>query len=120
MRVHQVNAFSPQQVVEYAQAMADRSVTFQVRVRPGANSEHVGGTWGEGPDGPLNVWVSKPAVDGAANKATIQILAAALKVRKRQLSITAGHKSRTKTLCLDEPPADIDARLTAWRSRDKG
>jgi uncharacterized protein YggU (UPF0235/DUF167 family) len=100
--------------------MANRSVTFQVRVRPGAKGDHVGGTWGESADGPLNVWVSKPAVDGAANKATIQILAAALKVRKRQLSITAGHKRRTKTLCLEEPPADLDARLNAWRSRDKG
>ena len=100
--------------------MAERPVTFQVRVRPGAKGDHVGGTWGEGADGPLNVWVSKPAVDGAANKATIQILAAALKVRKRQLSITAGHKSRTKTLCLQDPPADIGARLNGWRSQDKG
>lgn len=64
--------------------------------------------------------MSKPAVDGAANKATIQILAAALNVRKRQLSITAGRKSRTKTLCLEDPPAGIGARLNAWRSRDKG
>jgi uncharacterized protein (TIGR00251 family) len=100
--------------------MDDQAVNFEVRVRPGAKSDHVGGTWGEGTDGPLNVWVSKPAVDGAANKATIQILATALKVRKGQLTITAGHKSRTKTLRIEEPPADIDARLDAWRSRDKG
>ncbi|MDW3218253.1 MAG: DUF167 domain-containing protein [Acidimicrobiales bacterium] len=99
--------------------MADRSVTFRVRVRPGAKRDHVGGTWGEGADGPLNVWVSKPAVDGAANKATIQVLAAALRVRKRQLSITAGHKGRTKTLRLDEPPADFDTRLDEWRARDR-
>lgn len=100
--------------------MADRSVTFRVRVRPGAKGDHVGGTWGEGTDGPLNVWVSKPAVDGAANTATIEVLAAALKVRKRQLSITAGHRSRTKTLCLEDPPDDIGARLGAWRELGKG
>ncbi len=100
--------------------MAERSVTFQVRVRPGAKGDHVGGTRGEGADGPLNVWVSKPAVDGAANKATLQIIAAALKVRKRQLTITAGHKSRTKTFRIDEPPPDIHTRLNAWRSRNKG
>ena len=100
--------------------MAGRSVTFQVRVRPGAKGDHVGGTWGEGDDGPLNVWVSAPAVDGAANKATIQILAAALRVRKRQLSITAGQKGRVKTLCLESPPVDIGARLDAWRSQAKG
>ena len=100
--------------------MAERSVTFRVRVRPGAKGDHVGGTWGEGADGPLNVWVSKPAVDGAANKATIQILASALKVRKRQLSITAGHKSRTKTLCLTDPPADVGARINDWRNQNKG
>jgi len=96
--------------------MADGSVTFQVRVRPGARGAHIGGTWGVGVDGPLNVWVSKPAVDGAANEATIQILASALRVRKRQLSITSGSKSRTKTLCLEDPPADIRARLDAWRT----
>lgn len=96
--------------------MADASVTFQVRVRPGAKGAHVGGTWGEGVEGPLNVWVTKPAVDGAANEATIQILASALRVRKRQLSITAGSKSRTKTLCLQDPPTDIDARLDAWHT----
>lgn len=100
--------------------MTDGAITFEVRVRPGAKGDHVGGTWGEGADGPLNVWVSKPAVDGAANKATIQILAAALKVRKRQLTIAAGHKSRTKTLRLDDAPNDFDERLNAWRSRDKG
>lgn len=95
-------------------------VTFQVRVRPGAQGDHVGGTWGEDADGPLNVWVSKPAVDGAANDATINILAGALKVRKRQLTITAGQKCRTKTLRLEDPPADIDGRLHAWRSQKKG
>lgn len=100
--------------------MAERSVTFQVRVRPGAKGDHVGGTWGEGADGALNVWVAKPAVDGAANRATIQILASALRVRKRQLTITGGHKSRIKTLCLEDPPADIGARLNAWRNQDKG
>ena len=105
---------------EYDRTMAGRPVTFRVRVKPGAKGDHVGGTWGEGADGPLNVWVSKPAVDGAANKATIQILAAALKVRKRQLSITAGHKSRIKTLCLEEPPVDFVARLNACRSQNKG
>ena len=100
--------------------MSTRSISFQVRVRPGAKGDHVGGTWGDEADGPLNVWVSKPAVDGAANDATIQILASALKVRKRQLSISAGRKSRIKTLRLDDPPADIDQRLETWRGRDKG
>lgn len=99
--------------------MAVRSVTFHVRVRPGAKRDHVGGTWGEQADGPLNVWVSKRAVDGAANKATIAVVAEALAVRKRQLSITAGHKSRTKTLCLEEPPADIEARLDVCRRDDR-
>jgi hypothetical protein len=90
--------------------------TFRVRVTPGAKVDHAGGTWGDDADGPLAVRVSKRAVDGAANDALIGVLAEALDVRKRQLSIAAGPKSRIKTLRLDEPPADIVARLEALRA----
>ena len=100
--------------------MSDQAVTFEVRVRPGAESDHVGGTWGEGTDGPLNVWVSKPQSTALPTRPRSRSSPPALKVRKGQLSIAAGHKSRTKTLRVEEPPADIDARLDAWRSRDKG
>lgn len=83
-----------------------------VRVKPGAGGERVGGTWGDDPDGPLNVAVTKPAVDGAANKAVIALVGRVLKVRPRQLTITSGHKGRTKTILVSDPPAGL-ARLVA-------
>lgn len=88
---------------------------FTIRVKPGAKGDHLGGTWGD--NGPLNVWVSKPAVDGAANRAAVEILAAALKLHKRQLEIVAGHTARTKTVEVSDPPADLDQRLDRWRSK---
>lgn len=79
--------------------------TFRVRVTPGAKVDNAGGTWGDDVDGPLAVRVSKRAVDGAANDALIGVLAEALDVRKRQLSIAAGPTSRVKTSAwMSRPP----------------
>lgn len=88
---------------------------FTIRVKPGAKGDHLGGTWGE--DGPLNVWVSKPAVDGAANRAALEIVASALQIPKRQLEIVAGHTARIKTIEVIDPPDDFDQRLDRWRSK---
>jgi uncharacterized protein YggU (UPF0235/DUF167 family) len=88
---------------------------FTIRVKPGAKGDHLGGTWGE--NGPLNVWVSKPAVDGAANRAAVDIVASALKIPRRQLEIVAGHTARVKTIEVSNPPDDLDQRLDRWRSK---
>ena len=44
------------------------------------------------------VYVSAPAVDGKANKALIGLLADYFKVRKSQIEIIKGLKSRHKTI----------------------
>ena len=44
------------------------------------------------------VYLTAPAVDGQANKALIEFLAKHFKVRKSQIEITKGLKSRTKTI----------------------
>lgn len=95
--------------------MSDRTTTFRVRVRPGAKHNRVGGLWGEGSDAAVNVWVTKRAVDGAANKAVLDVVASALGVRKHQVTIVAGQTSRTKTLRITEPPLDLLARLDVLR-----
>lgn len=88
---------------------------FKIRVKPGSKNDHVGGTWGD--DGPLNVWVSKPAVDGAANRAAIEILAGAFRLRRRQIEIVNGHSARTKTIQVTNAPEDFDQRLEDWRRK---
>jgi len=44
------------------------------------------------------VFFNAPAVDGKANRALIALLAEHLKVRKSQIEITKGLKSRHKTI----------------------
>ncbi len=46
----------------------------------------------------LKVYLTAPAVDGKANKALIKVLAEHFDVRKRQVTITKGLKSREKVI----------------------
>lgn len=60
----------------------------------------------------LKVWLTAPAVDGAANKALIDLLAARLKLPKRALHIVQGTTRRQKVLEIaDVTPEDIRQRL---------
>lgn len=95
--------------------MVDDSFRFEIRVKPGAKGHGVGGT--HGPDGPLNVMVQAKAVDGAANRAALDLLATVLRVRPRQLRIVSGETHRTKLVEVLDPPADVGRRLEHWRNR---
>jgi uncharacterized protein YggU (UPF0235/DUF167 family) len=71
-----------------------------IRVRPGARADAVGGGW-DGPRGrALLVAVRARAVDGQANAAVIEALAAAFGVHRSAVSITAGHPGRAPRLLL--------------------
>ena len=86
-----------------------------VRVRPGASRTRVGGRYGDAADGPLVVAVSARAVDGAATRAVLEAVAAALGVRPRQVSLVHGVTSRDKLLEILEPPDDVAARVARLR-----
>jgi uncharacterized protein (TIGR00251 family) len=78
-------------------------VTIVVRVVPRAGRAGMAGTR----EGALLVRLNAAPVDGAANAELIEFIADALDVPKRSISITAGEKSRRKTvhvsgLSLDE------------------
>ena len=82
-----------------------------VRVRPGARRTAVGGTY-PGPYGPaLIVAVTAPAVDGRANTATVDAVANALGLRRRQISIAVGATARDKLIDIDNAPADLPDRV---------
>jgi hypothetical protein len=71
---------------------------FAVRVKPGARKEAVGGCWA-GPGGPaLIVAVAAPAVDGKANEAVRRAVAAALEIRRQDVTISAGERGRDKVI----------------------
>jgi uncharacterized protein len=91
------------------------TVTFAVRVRPGASRTYVGGSV-DGPHGAaLVVAVGAPAVDGRATDAALRAVAAALGVRRADLALRTGMTSRDKLFVLADPPDDVDDRLRALR-----
>ncbi len=53
-------------------------------------------------DGSLRVFVKAPPLEGRANEAVIETLAAHFKVPKSRVTIVGGLKSKTKTVRIDE------------------
>lgn len=83
-----------------------------VRVKPGASRAGVGGRH-EGPNGSaLVLAVRERAVDGRATEAARLALAEALGVPKSSVSLRSGATSRDKLFAVEDPPSDLDDRLT--------
>ena len=74
--------------------MDAQTLTFEVRVRPGASRTRVGGRYGEA----LVVAVTARAVDGKATEAVLQAVAEALGMRRRDVRLVTGATSRTKVV----------------------
>ncbi len=69
-------------------------VTIPLRVVPRARRNGIDGVV----EGALRVRIAAPPVEGAANKALLGFLAAALGLPKRDLAIIAGERGRQKLL----------------------
>lgn len=66
-------------------------------------------------DGRLKVFVTAPAVEGAANAAVIEAVAKAFAIKAYAIRITSGLASRRKTLALEDvTAADVAARLASF------
>lgn len=70
------------------------SVRLAVRVVPRASSSEIAGSR----DGRLLVRVTAPPVDSAANEAVIAVLAKALGVPRRAVTIVSGQTSKNKVV----------------------
>jgi hypothetical protein len=82
-------------------------VVITVRVIPRAARSGLAGTRGDA----LLVRLQAPPVEGAANEALVEVLAGALQVPKRAVSIVAGDRSRQKRVRV----VGIDAATAAAR-----
>ena len=82
---------------------------LEIRVRPNAARNKVGGTAGEPPR--LLVAVQAPAVDGKANAAVIKELALAFKLRARDFTIVHGELARDKRLIVTGNVIELAKRL---------
>jgi uncharacterized protein (TIGR00251 family) len=69
-------------------------LTFRVQVVPRASRSEIVGEH----DGALRVRVAAPPVNGAANDELVRVLACALGVSRRAITITGGHSSKLKVI----------------------
>jgi uncharacterized protein len=82
--------------------------SFSVKVVPRASRSEVAGVQGE----MLRVRLTAPPVEGAANRALVDLLAAVLKVPERDIEIVAGHAGRHKVVrVVGLSPHELEARL---------
>jgi uncharacterized protein len=72
-------------------------VTLELYVQPGARKSEFAGEH----DGRVKVKLAAPPVDGKANHALVQFLAAHYGVPRRAVRITAGLKSRLKRVTIE-------------------
>ncbi|HEY3293468.1 MAG TPA: DUF167 domain-containing protein [Candidatus Nanopelagicaceae bacterium] len=72
---------------------------LEIRVRPNASRNKVGGTVGDPPR--LIVAVQAPAVDGKANAAVLKELAKAFDLRPRDFTLVFGELGRDKRLLVE-------------------
>jgi uncharacterized protein (TIGR00251 family) len=84
-----------------------QGVVIAVRVIPRAGRSEVAGTR----DGALLVRLNAPPVEGAANDELIEVIAGALAVPKRAVTIVSGERSRTKRVRV----AGVDVEYAASR-----
>ncbi len=80
---------------------------LQIQLQPRASQNRILGRHGD----LLKVQVHAPPVEGAANAALIEVLAAALAVPKRAVRIIRGATSRTKLVEIDVDALTGAARL---------
>jgi len=72
-------------------------MNIDVKVIPGARKTAI-----KEEAGILKIYLQAPAVDGKANKALLGLLADHYRVRKNQIAIIKGLKSRHKTISIND------------------
>jgi len=83
-------------------------VAFKVRIVPRAARSEACGVHGDG----LKIRLQAPPVEGRANRALVDFLAAELGVRRSRISIVAGETSRTKRILVrDVTPQTVARRF---------
>ncbi|MBW3622012.1 MAG: DUF167 domain-containing protein [Armatimonadetes bacterium] len=74
--------------------MVEEKLILPIRVQPRASRNEVVG-WKEGR---LNVRLTAPPVEGAANRAVVDFMAERLGVKRYRIALVSGEKSREKVL----------------------
>ncbi len=87
-------------------APTDDGIVVSVRVVPGARRSALAGAEG----GRLRIRLAAPPVEGRANEELLRFVAARFGVRRRQVALVRGERSREKAVAvagIDRPPEDL-------------
>ena len=85
-----------------------KGLTFDIQVIPHASRAEIAGVQ----EGAFKVKVTAPPVEGAANEACIKLLARELGLKKSQMEISSGVKSRKKTVMIkDISKAELETKI---------
>jgi uncharacterized protein (TIGR00251 family) len=88
----------------------DGEIEFTVRATPRAARSEIAGVQ----DGALLVRLNAPPVEGAANRAVLELLAEVLAVPRRSMRLVSGARSRLKRVTVCGLPREVlSARLHA-------
>ena len=85
----------------------DGRLTLTLHIQPGAKKTEVAGLYGDA----LKIRLAAPPVDGKANAAVIEFVAARLGLARSAVSLKSGQTSRRKVLSVIDAPADTAYRL---------
>lgn len=87
----------------------DGGVALPVKAQPGAGKNELRGVQ----DGALKVCVTQIAEKGKANKAIVEFLAKALRLRKSQIELTSGELSSQKKFFIsDVAPSELREKIS--------
>lgn len=75
-------------------------ITLTVRAQPGAKKTAVAGIYGDGSTAQLKIAVHAPPIEGRANAALIEFLAATFSLPKSAVELISGETSRSKVFQL--------------------
>lgn len=89
----------------------DGTLTLDLHIQPGASRTEIAGEHGDR----LKLRVSAPPVDGAANRAVVEFVAARLDVARAAVSVVRGTTSRAKTVAVADAAALSPDVLLAGR-----
>jgi uncharacterized protein (TIGR00251 family) len=93
-----------------------KGLTFDIQVTPNASRAEIAGVQ----DGAFKLKVTVPPVEGAANEACIKLLADELKLKKSQMEIFFGAKSRRKTILVKNiNKSDLELKINNFLKAKK-
>lgn len=91
----------------WASVTRDASATLiRIKAVPGAKRNEIAGVLGEGEQARLKVRISAPPEGGKANKAICKLVAEALGVKARDVSVVVGQTNPEKTLRIEGVDAE--------------